>query len=64
MRIMAGELKGLPVSFPKHIRPTQDKVRKSLFDLLKGAVKGAAFLDLFAGSGVIGIEALSREASR
>lgn len=44
---------------PKGIRPTQNKVRKALFDIL-GNIEGLSFLDLFAGSGAIGLEALSR----
>ena len=47
---------------PKGIRPTQDKVRKALFDIL-GDIAGLSFLELFAGSGAIGFEALSRGAS-
>ena len=44
---------------PKGIRPTQNKVRKALFDIL-GSIAGLSFLELFAGSGAIGFEALSR----
>jgi len=44
---------------PKGIRPTQQKVRKAIFDILSERVKGAAFLELFAGSGAVGIEAFS-----
>ena len=44
---------------PKGIRPTQDKVRKALFDIL-GDIEGLSFLELFAGSGVVGFEAVSR----
>ena len=47
---------------PKGIRPTQNKVRKAIFDIL-GDVDGLFFLDLFAGSGAVGFEALSRGAS-
>lgn len=44
---------------PKGIRPTQDKVRKALFDIL-GDISGLSFLELFAGSGAVGFEAVSR----
>jgi 16S rRNA (guanine(966)-N(2))-methyltransferase RsmD len=63
MRIISGSLKGRPIKRPKHIRPTQDKVRKALFDIL-GDINGRSFLDLFAGSGAVGLEALSQGASR
>jgi len=62
MRILSGKYKGRVIKMPAGIRPTQDKVRKSLFDILKDCIEGTKFLDLFAGSGVIGIEALSRGA--
>ncbi len=47
---------------PKGIRPTKDNVKESLFNVLAADVKGACVLDLFSGSGSLGIEALSREA--
>ena len=59
MRINSGKYKGRIIKMPKGIRPTQDKVRKALFDIL-GDIKGLSFLDLFAGSGAIGFEAISR----
>jgi 16S rRNA (guanine966-N2)-methyltransferase len=46
------------------VRPTQDRVREALFSILGARVVGAAFLDLFAGSGAVGVEAWSRGASR
>lgn len=58
MRIISGKYKGRTLKIPKGIRPTQDKVRKALFDILAD-VKDLSFLDLFAGSGAVGIEALS-----
>jgi 16S rRNA (guanine(966)-N(2))-methyltransferase RsmD len=61
MRITGGIYKGKAISFPKQIRPTQDKVRKAMFDIL-GDIDGLSFLELFAGSGAIGLEALSRGA--
>lgn len=59
MRITTGKFKGRNIKMPKHIRPTQNKVRKAIFDIL-GDIVGLSFLDLFAGSGAIGLEALSR----
>ena len=47
---------------PKGIRPTQDKVRKAVFDIL-GDIEGLSFLELYAGSGAVGLEALSRGAA-
>ncbi len=49
---------------PVGIRPTSDKVRKSLFEILKNQIGGKSFLDLYCGSGAIGIEALSRGAEK
>ena len=63
MRIIAGKYKGRLIQFPKQIRPTQDKVRQSIFDVLASVVKGSRVLDIFAGSGALGLEALSRGAS-
>ncbi len=62
MRIISGKYKGRAIRFPRHIRPTQDKVRQAVFNTLSGAVEGARVLDLFAGSGALGLEALSRGA--
>ena len=64
MRVISGIYKGKPIKFPDSIRPTQGIVRKALFDILSGAVGGASFLDLFCGSGSVGIEALSFEAKK
>jgi 16S rRNA (guanine966-N2)-methyltransferase len=58
MRVISGRFKGRVISAPKHIRPTQDNVKKGLFDIL-GDMGGISFLELFAGSGSVGIEALS-----
>ncbi len=66
MRVIAGEAKGrklLSVS-GQVTRPITDRVKKSLFDILGGQVVNALFLDLFAGTGSVGIEALSRGARR
>ncbi len=64
LRIIAGEFKGRRINAPKGraVRPTSDRVRESIFALL-GEVKGRRVLDLYAGSGALGIEALSRGAS-
>jgi len=64
MRITGGEAGGIPIKAPrgKGARPTSDKVREALFSVLGKSVTGAKALDLFAGSGALGIEALSRGA--
>jgi len=60
MRVLTGKLKGRLLKMSKPgLRPTQDKTRKAVFDILGEAIVGAQFLDLFAGSGAVGIEALS-----
>ncbi len=64
MKIIAGEYKGRIIEMPGGIRPTSDKVRESLFEILKGRIGGAAFLDLYCGSGAVGTEALSRGAEK
>ena len=65
MRVIAGSAKGLRLEVPKGlaIRPTSDRVREALFSIFGPAMDGARFLDLFAGSGANGIEALSRGAA-
>ena len=64
MRIVAGKNKGNILKSPKDlsVRPTSEKVREALFDILGTSVKETCFLDLFAGTGAVGIEALSRGA--
>ena len=62
MRIITGQHKGRAIKMPKGIRPTQNKVRKAVFDIL-GDVSGLSFLELFAGSGAVGLEAASRGAA-
>ena len=64
MKIIAGGYKGRIIEMPDGIRPTSDKVRESLFEILKNRIEGASFLDLYSGSGAIGIEALSRGAKK
>ena len=61
MRIVAGSRKGHGIAAPKGVvtRPTGDRVREAVFSMI-GPVEGAAALDLFAGSGAMGLEALSR----
>jgi len=61
MRITTGIYRGRKIRGPKNIRPTQDKVRKALFDIL-GDMEGISFLELYAGSGAVGLEAASRGA--
>ena len=65
MRVIAGEWRGRPLRAPPGAatRPTSDRVREALFSILAGRVPGARVLDLFAGSGALGIEALSRGAA-
>ena len=65
VRIIGGNLRSRRVEFIEHegLRPTGDRVRETLFNWLQNTVPGARCLDLFAGSGVLGIEALSRGAS-
>lgn len=64
MRIIAGRFKGTVIKTPKNasIRPTTDRTREALFSSLGHEIEGAAFLDLFAGAGSVGMEALSRGA--
>jgi 16S rRNA (guanine966-N2)-methyltransferase len=62
LRVVAGSAGGLRLVAPKGARPTTDRVKESLFASLGGIVADAAALDLFAGSGALGIEALSRGA--
>ncbi|MFH0953038.1 MAG: 16S rRNA (guanine(966)-N(2))-methyltransferase RsmD [Verrucomicrobiota bacterium] len=63
MRITGGTLGRRDITVPKGIRPTQDKVRAAIFSSLAAEVPGARVLDLFAGSGALGLEAWSRGAS-
>ena len=64
MRITGGEYCGRVLAVPDtgKIRPTQDRVREALFSMLQNEIPGADFLDLFAGTGSAGLEALSRGA--
>lgn len=63
MRIIAGKAGGIPIKVPSQVaRPTTDRVREAMFSMLGDRVPGARVLDLFAGSGALGIESLSRGA--
>ncbi len=65
MRISGGECKGRRLRAPKAgMRPTQDQVREALFSMLADIVPDCHFLDLYAGSGAVGLDALSRGAAR
>ncbi len=55
-------MKGRKIRFQNGIRPTQNKIRKAIFDCLGDSIKNSLFLELFAGSGAVGIEALSHGA--
>src|SRR5947208_4269578 len=65
MRIIAGERKGHTIYAPRSLetRPTSDRVRENVFNIVAPWVEGARVLDLFAGSGAMGLEALSRGAA-
>jgi 16S rRNA (guanine966-N2)-methyltransferase len=66
MRIIAGEFKGRTLKAPKWdgLRPTSDKLRETLFNIVRPRVVDARVLDVFAGTGAIGLESLSRGAAR
>ena len=65
-RIIGGEWRGRRLSFPSadDVRPSPDRVRETVFNWLQSYVQGAQCLDLFAGSGALGFEALSRGATK
>lgn len=65
VRIIAGQCRGRRISFPAVVglRPTGDRLRETLFNWLTAELRGARCLDLFAGSGALGLEAASRGAS-
>ena len=66
MRVIAGSARRLRLVTPdgKDTRPTQDRIKETLFNMIQNQVPGSVFIDLFAGSGGIGIEALSRGAKK
>lgn len=64
LRISGGALRGRKVPLPPHdLRPTSQKARQAYFNIISDRVVGAAFLDLFAGSGIFSLEAVSRGAA-
>ena len=66
MRIIAGTARSLPLKAPSGMdtRPTSDRIKETLFNILNPRLPGSQFLDLFAGSGQMGLEAVSRGAKR
>src|ERR1700727_1275280 len=64
MRVIAGEYRSRMLQAPKGVatRPTSDRLRETLFNILGTQVEGSRFVDLYAGSGAVGIEAISRGA--
>ena len=64
VRVLAGRWKGRELAAGSNTRPTSSRARAALFDILQNRIGGAAVLDLFAGSGAVGIEAVSRGARR
>lgn len=66
MRVIAGTAKSLPLKTPEgpDTRPTTDRIKETLFNMLQPEIPGCIFIDLFSGSGGIGIEALSRGAGK
>ena len=66
MRVITGTARGVPLKAPKGMdtRPTMDQVKEGIFSAIQFEVEGRRALDLFAGSGQLGIEALSRGAAR
>ena len=66
MRIIGGEFRGrklTPIGRGSHIRPTSDRIRESVFSIIGNHIQDANVLDLFAGTGALGLEALSRGAA-
>lgn len=66
LRVIAGSARSMPIRTVKglDVRPTTDRTKETLFNILAPWIPGCSFLDLYAGSGAIGIEALSRGARR
>ena len=66
MRVIAGSARSLPLKAPNGLgtRPTTDRIKETLFNILQPYVPGAVFVDLYSGSGAVGIEALSRGAKK
>src|SRR5579863_8060065 len=65
MRVIAGSFRSRTLQAPRGLatRPTSDRLRETLFNILAARIEGAVFADLYAGSGAVGIEAISRGAS-
>lgn len=66
MRVIGGTYRSRPLTAPRGLatRPTSDRLRETLFNVLAPRIEGAVFADLYAGSGALGIEAISRGASQ
>lgn len=66
MRVIAGTARSLPLKTPEGMgtRPTTDRIKETLFNMLQPYTPGSVFIDIFSGSGSIGIEALSRGAEK
>jgi 16S rRNA (guanine(966)-N(2))-methyltransferase RsmD len=64
MRVIAGSLGGRNLKTSDSYRSTTDRVRETLFNVLQNEIEGSVFIDAFAGSGAVGIEAISRGAAR
>ncbi len=66
MRVIAGVARSMPLKTPMgpDTRPTTDRIKETLFNILQNEIPGAVFVDLYSGSGAIGIEALSRGARK
>jgi 16S rRNA (guanine(966)-N(2))-methyltransferase RsmD len=66
MRIIAGEFRGRLLKAPqgRSVRPTSDKLRETLFNILRNDVPGSVFIDCYAGTGAVGLEAVSRGAAQ
>ena len=66
MRVITGKARGIQLKTPEglHTRPTTDRVKEALFSIIQFEIPGAHVLDLFGGTGQLGIEALSRGANR
>ena len=64
LRLSGGALRGLKIEVPPGVRPSSGRLREALFDIWGARLAGCRFLELFAGSGAVGIEAASRGAAR
>jgi len=66
MRVIAGKARGKRIDLPSKLsfRPTSDRARETLYNIISGHIEGAVFLDCFAGSGAVGLEAASRGAAK